>query len=82
MGKLQKQQHAELLQVVAIGEAVVAEHGAVTPELLHDAIGFCAHGVVFVIDAPGGLAAQGTHSTHGQSQAPGLSALCNEVFLR
>lgn len=29
MGELEEQQHAELLQVVAIGEAVVAEHGAI-----------------------------------------------------
>jgi hypothetical protein len=51
MGELEEQQHAELLQVVAIGEAVVAEHGAIAPELLNDAVGFGAHGVVFVIDA-------------------------------
>jgi hypothetical protein len=46
MGELEEQQHAELLQVVAIGEAVVAEHGAIAPELLNDAVGFGAHGVV------------------------------------
>ena len=51
MGELEKERHAELLQVVAIGEAVVAEHGAIAPELLNDAVGFGAHGVVFVIDA-------------------------------
>ena len=51
MGELEEQQHTELLQVVAIGEVVVAEHGAIAPELLNDAVGFAAHGVVFVIDA-------------------------------
>jgi hypothetical protein len=54
MGELEDHQHAELLQVVAIGEAVVAEHGAVAPELLNDAVGFGAPGVVFVNDAPAG----------------------------
>jgi hypothetical protein len=46
MGELEEQQLAEQLQVVAIGEAVVAEHGAIAPELLNDAVGFGAHGVV------------------------------------
>jgi hypothetical protein len=45
MGEFEEQQHAELLQVVAIGEAVVAEHGAIAPELLNDAVGFGVHGV-------------------------------------
>ena len=51
MGELEEQQHAELVRVVAIEEAVVAQHGAIAPELLNDAVGFGAHGVVFVIDA-------------------------------
>ena len=34
MGELEEQQHAELFQVVAIGEPIVAEHGAVGPERL------------------------------------------------
>ena len=54
MGKLEEQQHAELFQVVAVGEPVVSEHGAVAPEFLNDAVGFGAHGVVFVINAPVG----------------------------
>ena len=40
MGELEEQQHAELLQVVAIGEAVVAQDSAVAPKLLDDAVGF------------------------------------------
>lgn len=44
MGKLEEQQHTELLQVIAIGEAVVAEHGAIDPELLNDAVDFGANG--------------------------------------
>jgi hypothetical protein len=51
MGELEEQQHAELLQVVAVREAVVAQHGAVAPELLDDAVGFGAHGVGGVRDA-------------------------------
>ncbi len=43
MGELEEQQHAELFQVVAVGEAVVAEDCAVAPELLDDAVGFCRH---------------------------------------
>jgi len=46
MGELEEEQHTELFEVVAIGEAVVAEHGAVVPELLNDAVGFVAHGEV------------------------------------
>jgi hypothetical protein len=45
MGELEEQQHAELFEVVAIGEPVVAEDGAVAPKLLNDAVGFAAHGV-------------------------------------
>ena len=40
MGELEEEEHAELLQIVAVGEAVVAQNGAVAPELLHDAVGF------------------------------------------
>jgi hypothetical protein len=40
LGKLEEEKHAKLLQVVAVGEPVIAQHGAVAPELLHDAIGF------------------------------------------
>jgi hypothetical protein len=43
MGELEEQQNAELFQVVAVGEAVVAEDGAVAPELLDYAVGFCRH---------------------------------------
>jgi hypothetical protein len=46
MGELEEQQHTELFEVVSIGEAIVAEDGAVAPELLNDAVGFGAHGVV------------------------------------
>jgi hypothetical protein len=46
VGELEEQQHAELFEVVAVGEAVVAEDGAVAPKLLDDAVGFGAHGVV------------------------------------
>jgi hypothetical protein len=54
MGEFEEQQHAELFEVVAIGEPVVAEDGAVAPEFLDNAVGFGAHGVVFVINAPVG----------------------------
>ena len=38
--KLEEEKNAELLEVVAVGEPVIAQHGAVAPELLHDAVGF------------------------------------------
>jgi len=31
MGELEEQQHAELFEVIAVGEAIVAEHGAIAP---------------------------------------------------
>ena len=43
MGELEEEQHAELLQVGAIGKPVVAEGGAAAPELLDYAVGFCRH---------------------------------------
>ena len=46
MGELEEQQHTELLQVIAIGDVVVAEHGAVAQELLNDTVGFGAQGVL------------------------------------
>ncbi len=44
MSELEEGEHAELLRVVAIGEPVITQHGAGAPELLHDAVGFRAHG--------------------------------------
>ena len=42
---LQEEQEGELLDVVAVGEAVVAEDVAVVPELLDDLVGGIAHAV-------------------------------------
>ena len=61
MGELEEEQHAELFQVVAVGEAVVAEDCAVAPELLDDAVGFGAHGVVFSRDSGPGQSAGSRH---------------------
>lgn len=44
LGELEVEEHAELLQVVAKGESVIAQHRAIALELLHDAVGFTRHG--------------------------------------
>ena len=53
VGELEEQQHAELFEVVAVGEAVVAEDGAVAPKLLDDAVGFGAAASMAVEAMPG-----------------------------
>ena len=60
----------------------VGQLGAVAPKLLNDASGFGAYGVMFVIDALVGWAAQGIHSTPVRRKAHGMRAHGNEVFLR
>src|ERR671926_1486893 len=43
VGHLEEEQVGELLNVVAVGEAVVAEQVAVAPELLDDLLGVVVH---------------------------------------
>jgi hypothetical protein len=43
VGHLEEEQVGELLDVVAVGEAVVAEQVAVAPELLDDLLGVVVH---------------------------------------
>jgi hypothetical protein len=43
VGHLEKEQERELLEVVLVGQAVVAEDVAVGPQLLDDPIGEVAH---------------------------------------
>ena len=45
VGHLEEQQVRQLLDVVAVGEAVVAEDVAVVPELLDDLLRLVAHGL-------------------------------------
>ena len=56
--------------VRAIGR--VGQLGAIAPKLLDYAVGFGAYGVMFVIDALVGWAAQGIHSTRERRQASGM----------
>lgn len=46
LGELEVEEHAELLQVVAKGESIIAQHRAIALELLHDEVGFTRHGGV------------------------------------
>jgi hypothetical protein len=48
VGHLEEQQEGELLQVVLVAKPVVAQHIAVRPELLNDAIGDVAHALLFI----------------------------------
>jgi hypothetical protein len=43
VGHLEEQEQGPLLDVIAVGEAIVAEDVAVIPELLNDLLGVVAH---------------------------------------
>src|SRR5437867_2736228 len=48
VGHLEEQQEGELLEVILVGEPVVAQDVAVRPEFLDDAVGDFAHAVFLV----------------------------------
>ena len=81
VGELEEQQHAELFEVVAVGDAVVAEDGSVAPNLLDDAVGFGAAASMAVEATPGLRRCRALRSRrcrdrerrHGYSRCPGTT---------